>query len=165
MRKESPCGASVIYFYSLLLNSRAPLLYKRDALVTAALCFTCTLRLSVALLRSAGNKSSAQNKSLGISKNTRSYPCLRKTGIYLLYPQKLLLKSPITSKRLKASVRVREKDFSQLPKVFMCCLNLTSMSCTLEMNPSQRRVNSSERCQLCPWGKFDKGGLGRECKN
>lgn len=38
-----------------------------------------------------------------------------------------------------AHVCVRETDFSQLPKVLMSCLNLTSVSCTLEMNPSQLR--------------------------
>lgn len=52
----------------------------------------------------------------------------------------------------KAHVSVGEKDFSQLPDVFMSYLKLTSVSCTLEMNPSQLRIKSSERChsQIVP---------------
>lgn len=98
------------------------------------------------------------NKSLGISKNIWLYPCLRETGIYLLCPQKLLPKSPITSKRLKL-MSVSGRTISHSCQRSLCAVwSLLPWAALWKWIPhscaSSPRKDVTHK--LCPWRKFDK---------
>lgn len=87
--------------------------------------------------------------------NIQEYPIVslfKRDWCLSIVPSEVATQKSNHKQEAEAHVCVRENDFSQLPKVFMCCLKLTSVSCTLEMNPSQLHIKSSERChsQIVP---------------
>lgn len=133
--KKYHCGVSVIYNYSLLLYYRAGV---KPSFCTAALsCLFCALQVT---------KRPRQQKRRNIQENRTVTNCFSK------------VQSPARSRSPKSVSESRISPSCQ--KVFMSCLNLTSVSCTLEMNPSQLRIKSSERCrsQIVPL----RGALTKE---